>query len=180
VTVRELAAGAGVSHAPAHRYLGIKTDIVKAVLARNENAIHDAAAREDDLHQAVSLMLHEGLTHHRACLRLLVYSALRDLPFDHSLVSFGATERLIELARPAASDAEQPADRGPEGSSIEAAETDRRLAVAMVVALLLGWAATEPWVVKATGVKELDDEIAAAALEEAALAVIDRLLPDAS
>ena len=43
VTVRDIAAEAGVSHALVHRYLGSKQHVYRAMLARRENVIRDAA-----------------------------------------------------------------------------------------------------------------------------------------
>jgi AcrR family transcriptional regulator len=164
-SVRMVAARAGVTHALVHRYFGAKTDLYRAVLARNENVIRDAAAGEDDLSRAATLMIREGLGHHREYLRLIVASSLRGTPYDRTIVRFGATERLIELARAAASAGGQHAQR----SDATAAEADRRLAIAMVVALLLGWASMEPWLVKATGIEGLDDEARTAGLVRAAM-----------
>ena len=65
VTVRDIAAEAGVSHALVHRYLGSKAEIYRAMLARNEGAIVDAASDQGELLTATSLMLREGLAHQR-------------------------------------------------------------------------------------------------------------------
>ncbi len=46
VTVRDIAAEAGVSHALVHRYLGSKQHVYRAMLARRENVIRDAASGE--------------------------------------------------------------------------------------------------------------------------------------
>jgi AcrR family transcriptional regulator len=167
--VREVAARAGVTHALVHRYFGTKTDLFRAVLARNEDVILDAASGEDDLSRSATLMIDEGLARHREYLRLIVFSCLRGTPYDRSIVKFSATERLIELARLAASERSHQA----EGGDATAAETDRRLAVATVVALLLGWASMEPWLVKAAGIEGLDDETAAAGVERAARILLE-------
>lgn len=167
-SVREIAARAGVTHALVHRYFGAKTSLYGAVLARNENLIRDAAAETDDLTEAAQLMIGAGLAHHREYLRLIVSSALRGVPFDRSIVSFGATERLIELARSTA----EKRSHSAEGDDT-AAETDRRLAVSMVAALLLGWASIEPWLAKAAGLEDLDDEAFSAGLQRAAKILLE-------
>ena len=61
VTVRDIAAEVGVSHALVHRYLGSKQDVYRAMLARSEGAIVSAAADNGELLTATSLMLREGL-----------------------------------------------------------------------------------------------------------------------
>jgi AcrR family transcriptional regulator len=173
-SVRDVAARAGVTHALVHRYFGTKAELYKAVLARNEHVIRDAADGVDELTHAARLMAREGLTHHPDYLRLLVLSALGGLPFDRTIVSFGGTERLIELARAAATQRGQDAERDAP------AETDRRLAIALAVALLLGWASMQPWLTKATGIDDLDAEATTAGVERAVTILLEGglLAPD--
>jgi AcrR family transcriptional regulator len=173
VTVRDVADCAGVTHALVHRYFGTKIDLYKAVLARNENVIRDAATGVDQLTEAATVMIREGLAHHREYLRLLVASSLRGIPFDRSIASFGATERLIELARPAAAYAVPKGAAGDEAMPTAAAEADTRLAIAMAVALYLGWVAMEPWLVKATHIDDLGEESRVAGLERAVTILLD-------
>lgn len=130
---------------------------------RNGNVIADAAAGVDDLTQAALLMLHEGLERHRDYPRLLVSSSLLRISFDRSIASFAATDRLIELARASAREGAHPPERDGE----KTADVDRRLAVSIAVALYLGWVAIEPWLLKATGLEDLDDEAIRAGLERA-------------
>ena len=47
VTVRDIAAEAGVSHALVHRYLGSKEQVYRATLSRRETTIRDAATPEE-------------------------------------------------------------------------------------------------------------------------------------
>ena len=60
VSVRDIAAEAGVSHALVHRYLGSKEQVYRATLGRRESAIRDAAPGADDLLEATRLMLREA------------------------------------------------------------------------------------------------------------------------
>jgi AcrR family transcriptional regulator len=165
-SVREVGERAGVTHALVHRYFGTKDDLYKAVLARNEDVIRDAAAGVDGVTQAAALMLREGLAHHRSYLRLIVDSALRGVPYESSLVNFSATERLIELARLAAPDDTRAVVQDDDAVATDA-ETTARLAVVMAVTLYLGWAAAGHWVVAAGGLRDLDEETLTAALERA-------------
>jgi AcrR family transcriptional regulator len=165
-SVRKVGERAGVTHALVHRYFGTKDDLYKAVLARNEDAIRDAAAGADGLTQAAALMLREGLAHHRPYLRLIVDSALRGVPYESSLVNFSATERLIELARLAAPNDARAVVQDGGGVAVDP-ETTARLAVVMALTLYLGWAAAGPWVVAAGGLRDLDEETLTAALERA-------------
>lgn len=149
VTVREIAKRAGVTHALAHQYFGSKADVFRAVLTRNENAILAAAPDNPDLLETASLMLRHGLEYDRSHIRLIVRSAMSGLPYERTTGRFAATERLVELAERAAASA-TPAERA-------AKDLDPRIAVACVVSLFLGWAATESWVRPAAGLADMDD-----------------------
>ena len=131
VTVRDIAAEAGVSHALVHRYLGSKADVYRTVLARDEDAIRAAASDEDDLLAAASLMLREGLAHQRRYVRLIAHSALHGLSYDRTAGSFAATQRLVELAQAAAAHEKTSAagttapDRGGAGSEVRRRQRGR-------------------------------------------------------
>jgi len=157
VTVRAIAERAGVSHALVHRYLGSKADIYRAVLTRNEDAILNAASDDLDLLESASLMLREALTTQRKYVRLVAHSALRGVSYDRTSGGFAATKRLVELAQEAAASA-SPAERGEK-------DLDPRFVVAGAVALLLGWVATESWVLPAAGIGDMDQAQAEAGLE---------------
>jgi AcrR family transcriptional regulator len=167
VSVRDIAQAAGVSHALVHRYLGSKEEIYRAVMRRNEDLIRDAAGATEDLGEAISLMLREGLVNRRPYLRLLVHSALHGLPYDTSIVNFSAVQRLIELAEARASRAGRT-----EGDAV-----DPRFAIAALVALNLGWASMEAWLVKAAGLEGLDEESLVAGLERVMLHLAATLVP---
>ena len=142
VSVRDIAAEAGVSHALVHRYLGSKQDVYRAVLVRDEDAIRNAAAGQEDLLAATSLMLREGFSSQRRYVRLVAHSALHGLSYERTAGRFAATERLVELALAAAAS---------EGDARDPDALDPRFAIAGVVALFLGWMATEDWVLRAAG-----------------------------
>lgn len=169
VTVRDIGERAGVSHALVHRYLGSKADIYRAVLRRGENGILQAAPGNPDILETAGRMLRDGLGEHRQYIRLVAQSALHGLSYDRTSGRFAATERVIELATSAAASA----------SSAERAEKDidPRLVVACVVALLLGWAATESWVLPATGIREMDEAEVLNGLERIMLGILKDNLP---
>ena len=173
VSVRDIGERAGVSHALVHRYFGTKDDLYKTVLARNENAVRDAADGVDDLTRAAALMLRDALTHRQPYLRLIVDSALRGAPFDSSDVRFSGLERLIELVPSAGRDEESAATGDEETSVIAGVEADRRLAIVMVVSLVLGWASAGQWVVGAAGLQNLDEERLTAAFERAVTILLE-------
>jgi len=166
VSVRAIAQAAGVSHALVHRHLGSKEEIYRAVMRRSEDLIRDAAGATEDLGEAISLMLREGLINRKPYLRLAAHSALHGLPYDTSIVSFPAVQRLIELAEARASRA------GPAEGVVEP-----RFAIAAIVALNLGWASMEAWLVEAAGLEDLDEESLVAGLERVMLYLAAALVP---
>jgi TetR/AcrR family transcriptional regulator, repressor for neighboring sulfatase len=167
VSVRDIAREAGVSHALVHRYLGSKEEIYRAVLKRNEDVIRDAAGDTEDLDAALSLMIREGLANHRDYLRLVAHSALHGLPYEATIGRFRATDRLIELAEMKAA--------GASGSRPDA--VGPRIAVAAIVAIYLGWASLEPWLVKAAGLEDLDEKTLNEGLERIILGIADTNVP---
>ena len=169
VTVRDIAERAGVTHALVHLYLGGKADLLRAVLTRNESAMLAASAADSDLMKATSLMLRHGLNESRSYLRLVVRSALGGMPFDRTSGRFEATERLVELAMQAA-DSATPAERA-------AKPLDPRLVIACVVTLTIGWAATQSWVLPATGLADLEESEGIDGLEQVMLGILRENLP---
>ena len=149
VSVRDIAAVAGVSHALVHRYLGSKEQVYRAMLGRRETVIRDAAPSEDDLLEATRLMLREAVLHQRNYVRLIAHSALHGLSYERTVGQFAATARLVELARKvAAGEAEA---RDPEAP-------DPRFVIASVVAMLIGWSAAREWVLRASDLQGMSDE----------------------
>ena len=170
VTVRDVAAEAGVSHALVHRYLGSKQDIYRAMLVRDEDVIRDAAADNDELLTATSLMLREGLASQRRYVRLVAHSVLHGLAYERTAGRFSATERLVELAQ--ASAAVEGAARDPDA-------LDPRFVVASVVALFIGWISAEDWVLRASGLGDLSDEEIVDSLERVMFGMLRDDLPGA-
>lgn len=149
VTVRDIAAEAGVSHALVHRYLGSKEQVYRDMLARRENVIRDAASEDQDLLAASSLMLREAVFNQRNYVRLIAHSALHGLSYERTIGRFAATARLVELAEQAAAD---------EGASRHPDAPDPRFVIASVVAMLIGWSAAREWVLRATDLGGMSDD----------------------
>lgn len=148
VTVRDIAAEAGVSHALVHRYLGSKEMVYRATLRRSETVIRDAAPNEDGLLEATSLMLREAVLHQQRHIRLITQSALHGLSYERTIGKFAATARLVELAEQAAA----------EGEARDPAAPDPRFVIASLVAMLLGWSAGREWLFHASGLPDEGDE----------------------
>ena len=169
VTVRAIAARAGISHALVHRYLGSKADIFRAILARNQGVMLATAPGNPDLLQTASLILREGLTNHRRYVRLLADSALHGLPYEQTTGAVSAVDRLVELAERAAASA-SPDERTD-------ADLDPRFVIACITALFLGWSATESWVLPAAGIRDMDEAEAIDGLESVMLGILRFNLP---
>ena len=162
VTVREIAAAAGVSHALVHRYLGSKEAIYSVMLRRHETSIRDAAPGSEDLLESTSLMLREAWLEQARYLRLIAHSALHGLSYSRTSGRFAATERLVELAEQAAA---------AEGEARDPDAPSPRFVIASFVAMLLGWAAAKDWLLPAAGIEDMSDEEFLAAFERVLLDV---------
>ena len=149
VSVRDIAAEAGVSHALVHRYLGSKAQVYRTMLLRRETVIRDAAPDEDDLIEATKLMLREAVLHQRRYVRMLASSALGGLSFERTVGRFAATERLVEIAEKVVAG---------EGEARSPAAPDSRFIIASIVAMLLGWSAGREWILKAVDLEPMSDE----------------------
>jgi AcrR family transcriptional regulator len=160
VTVREIAAEAGVSHALVHRYLGTKEEIYRATLRRHESAIRDVAPAGADLLEATALMLREAVGRQSVYLRLLAHSALHGLAYERTSGRFAATERLVGMAEALAA---------REGDRRDGDAPDPRFVIASLVAMLLGWAAARDWVLPAAGLGDMEEDEFVRAFEKVAL-----------
>ena len=170
MSVRAIAAEAGVSHSLVHQYFGSKQDVYRAMLVRNEDAIRRAVSDDDELLTAVSLMLREGLTSQRRYVRLIAHSALHGLSYERTSGGFAATERLVELAEAAAE---------CEGDARDPDALDPRFVVASVVAMFIGWIAADDWVVRAAGLQDMSDDEIVDSLERIMLQLLRENLPAA-
>ncbi len=166
VTVRNIAERAGVSHALVHRYLGSKEEIFRATLARSEKVILRAAAGTDDLIEAASQMIREGLAHRQDYLRLVTHSALSNVGFETTIRHFVATERLIELAERRA---------GVTAGGLDPEDVNVRLSTLFAVALFLGWVAIGDWLLHVGQLKDVDDDVVQRELEAAVIQLLERI-----
>jgi AcrR family transcriptional regulator len=172
VTVRDIAEHAGISHPLVHQYVGSKADVLRAVLARNESLLVSAAPDNPDLLESTRLILRNGLEQSgRAHARLLMRSALDDVPYERSAGRFAAIERLIMLAQRVAA-AASPTERAEK-------DLDPRLVVACVGSLFLGWVSGESWMRPAAGLADMDDAELANGLERVLLGILKDHVPGA-
>ena len=143
VTVRDIAAEAGVSHALVHRYLGSKQEVYRVMLARREDVIRDAAPAEGDLLEASSLMLREAVLNQRNYVRLITHSALHGLSYERTVGRFAATARLVELALQTAAEEGEARDPDAPGPPFRH-RFDRRDAARLVGRAGVGAAGERP------------------------------------
>ena len=161
VSVRDIAAEAGVSHALVHRYLGSKEDILVAVMKRNTGPALHAAGASRDARETVPRMFRGLLASQPDYLRLLARIVMDHLSFDAVKPEFPAYALLIGLLT------EDAAQRGRE-------LPDPRVLAASLTALAIGWSVTEDWLVKASGLDDVDPQVIAASLELIVLSMVDR------
>jgi AcrR family transcriptional regulator len=169
VSVRAIAERAGISHALVHRYIGRKIDIWNAVVARNASGILQAAPDNPDILATTSLMVKSGLAQYRRYVRLVAYSALHGPSSGFPTGMYGATERLVELAERAAASA-SPAEQTDES-------LDPRFVIACVDALFFGWITMEAWLLKRTGLEEMDEAEIVDGVERVILGILRHNLP---
>jgi TetR/AcrR family transcriptional regulator, repressor for neighboring sulfatase len=158
VTIREIAAEAGVSHALVHRYLGSKEDVYRATLRHNETLVRDAAAGEDELLEATRLMLREAVLRQQRYLRLIAHSTLHGLSYEQTSGRFAATERLIELA-----------DRVAQDGEYDTGAPSPRFVIVSLVAMLLGWSSSRDWLLRVAGLEDMSEEEFLASFERVML-----------
>lgn len=138
VSVREIAAAAGVNHALVHRYFGSKEALLGAVLQHATSQGADVVAGARDAHDAVAAVFRlrsRGEPYTPALARALLDGADPRALQDE----FPIMRRLVELVA-----------QEHDGTDV----LEARIAVAAVAALLLGWQLFEPFLLAATGITE--------------------------
>jgi TetR/AcrR family transcriptional regulator, repressor for neighboring sulfatase len=149
VTVRDIAAKAGVSHALVHRYFGSKQDVYRAVIVRYQDRILRAAADATDLPAALSAMVSELLGPQRDYGVVISHAAIHGAVWDAGFQGF-AVRHLLELGR-------AESEQGSESPHI--LDLDYRFVLAAVVTMALGWISLESWAVEAAGLQDIDEEL---------------------
>ena len=163
VSVRDIAARAGVSHALVHRYLGKKTEIYDAVLTRDQSRVVRSSEGAEGLREGLTAMMEDVLGPRREYARLIAHSVLHGLEWESSAQGSPAVRRLIQLARDDAGQGRRPPAIGPR---------DERFVAAAVVAMTLGWIALEPWLTSAADLNDLDDPEITEALIDMAMRML--------
>jgi AcrR family transcriptional regulator len=152
VSVRQIAAAAGINHALVHRYFGTKDEMVAAIMLAEARALSDLARPEADTMASLASM-GEGfrylLTDGRTSLLLMLRAELDGL----------APERLLEESplRPLRLLAEWFEKNAAPG---QAPQADPRLLALVVGAAVIGLVAMQPMLADGVGLADEDpDEV---------------------
>ena len=159
VSVRDIAVEAGVSHALVHRYLGSKEAILTAVMKRNTGPVLGAARAAASVRDAVPAMARELRVSRPDYLKLLARMGMDRVPFETVRPEFPAYALLIELLK---------ADAAKLGRELP----DPRVLAASITALVIGWTVTEDWLVKASGLDDVDAQVVEASLDLILLSMV--------
>ncbi len=149
VTVRDIAAEAGVNHALVHRYFGTKEEMAAEILRRE---VAELSRRPDDGSDAIQTLdalravLENALTEGRGTLELVVRTELSGLAPEDMLE--GSSRRLAVLGEWIGSRQQQTGET----------RRDPKLVSAVVGAALLSFATMPQWLMTSVGLKPEDYE----------------------
>lgn len=163
VTVRRIAAAAGVSHALVHRYLGSKREILLAVIAREEGEIMTAAQGQQRVKDAAQAMLRADPDRLRRYMMLVIRAVMDGVITEPGPDSFPVARILSDAAARQAAGA---------GGTAPCAGIDPRFAATTAVALASGWFMLEEPLLKVLDQGDLDR----AAIDKQLIRVIGCLL----
>jgi AcrR family transcriptional regulator len=150
VSVRDIAAAAGVNHALVHRYFGAKSDMVAAILASEAEVVSSMGRLDLDAAESLVALreaLESVLTLHRTTLLLMLRAEIDGL----------APERLLDEAavRPLAM-----LESWLEARGSGAAGAEPRALAMVLGAAILGLAALQPMLAAGAGLQDEDpDEV---------------------
>lgn len=169
VSVRDIAAGAGVSHALVHRYLGSKREILLAVLRRNATPVVTTISGREDLSDAALAAMRQLRSSQRDYMKLIARLAMDHVAFKSLGHDFPAFQQFRGLAR----------GEMAGGLVTEGTLPDPRVLLASLVVLLFGWTAFEEFVLEATGLSKSDRAGIEASLERVVVSMVNANLPPA-
>jgi len=144
VTVRDIAAEAGVAHPLVHYYFGSKRDLLAAVLKDNQMRMRVVASRGREPRTMVFDLARENLAGSRDYLLTLTRTFVEGMPVSEWPGGFPAIEAILDRL-----------DAGP-GAGSEA--DDVRCLVAVIVAMLTGWVLIEDQLLEIVGLEPRDRE----------------------
>jgi len=152
VSVRNIAAAAGISHTLVHLYFGTKEELFAAILKREVDFAAGMAVPSeagDDPHTVLRRMMRYYLTDGRSTIRLFTQAELAGLE----------PEKMLEgELRPLAMLSRWIGDRQSATGPSQAMKPDPALASATIGAALFSFAVMSPWLMTAVGLKPEDFE----------------------
>ena len=150
VSVRDIAAAAGVNHALVHRYFGAKSDMVAAILASEAEALSSTSrpyADDGESLAALREVLEHVLTERRTTLLLLLRAEMDGLTPERLLD--GAPARPLRLL-----------ESWLEAHGSGAAGAEPRALAMVLGAAIMGLAALQPMLTAGAGLEDEDpDEV---------------------
>jgi len=163
VTVREIGAAAGVSHALVHRYFGGKHDVLVAVFRHNAMPMVATAQSAATARGTAVAMMRALRTDRRDYLKLVTRLALDGTPVESVGHDFPALRLFIRLL-----------ERESDAEAVRAGDLpDPRVLAAAATAFVYGWAAVEDWLLPLVGLAKSDRERIEASLDLALGAMIE-------
>jgi AcrR family transcriptional regulator len=145
VTVREVAARAGVTHALVHNYVGSKDDLLNAVIHRMRPSRGRVILDSPSFRQAIATLIPDVLDT-KLHSRMMVRSAMDGVEYVSLKERLANGQLLVDLARSSA-ETGQAAQR--------CSGVDPRIVVASIIAFSYGWVALEDWLLP---ICDLEDE----------------------
>jgi AcrR family transcriptional regulator len=167
VTVRDVAASAGVTHALVHNYIGSKDDLLNAVIKRMEPSRGEVIRESPTFRQAIEDLAPDVLET-KLHSRMMVRSAMDGVEYVSLKERLANGQALVGLARASLETAE-PAPR--------CAGVDPRMAVASVIAFTYGWVALENWLPHICDLQDEDPEEIQAQVTQIAGCIADLIFP---
>jgi AcrR family transcriptional regulator len=136
VTVRDVAAKAGVTHALVHQYVGTKDDLLHAVIQRAASNRVEIVRQSPSLRDAAEALAHD-IVSNRIHSKALVRSAMDGVEYVPFAERIATAQALLQLAEETVAAGTLPA-APPTG-------VHPNVAMAAMTAMLFGWAAAEDW-----------------------------------
>lgn len=152
VSVRDIAAAAGVNHALIHLYFGSKQQVLRAVLERATVEIRTTLRDIADSQAGIARVFGAAIEHELYC-RALARATLDGESPRALQRDFPNVRRLIELFE---GERQQPRKRLRKHAPLP--PPDARTVVGALSALVLGWVVFEPFLLTATGLDQHDRE----------------------
>ena len=166
VSIRQIAARAGVSHTLVHKYFGTKEHLLRVVLAARDDRYVAALSETPDPREALRETT-RSLLRGREPLRIMVHAALEGRTAEQVGGSWPAMTAFAERFFGG-----QGVGRPEEGGLA----VDPRMVAAALAALLLGWSVMDRVLLEAAGLEDLDEEQVLDALLELELRLVGRAI----